>query len=156
MLTQGFCRQGQDCTFAHTYEELAFGMQLAWRNSSKCIGRMQWKNLLVRDVRHIQHPDEIFEECIEQIDIGGPAMIRSAAKNHDAVVVVTDPSQYDRVIEALRRGDQVVTQGGLVGKVTKVKEGENEIEVEIAKGVNVRVIKSTVAQVMSKTEPAAG
>lgn len=64
--------------------------------------------------------------------------------------------EHRAMVEALRRGDQVVTQGGLVAKVTKVKEGENEIEVEIAKGVNVRVIKSTVAQVMSKTEPAAG
>ena len=64
--------------------------------------------------------------------------------------------EHRAMVEALRRGDQVVTQGGLVGKVTKVKDGENEIEVEIAKGVNVRVIKSTVAQVMSKTEPAAG
>jgi phosphoribosylaminoimidazolecarboxamide formyltransferase/IMP cyclohydrolase len=46
----------------------------------------------------IAKPGATFEECIEQIDIGGPAMIRSAAKNHDAVAVVTDPSQYDRVI----------------------------------------------------------
>ena len=38
-----------------------------------------------------------FEDCIENIDIGGPAMIRSAAKNHDSVVVVTDPSQLAAV-----------------------------------------------------------
>jgi phosphoribosylaminoimidazolecarboxamide formyltransferase/IMP cyclohydrolase len=53
----------------------------------------------------IAKPGATFEECIEQIDIGGPAMIRSAAKNHESVTVVTDPDQYDRVIEALRRGD---------------------------------------------------
>jgi len=53
----------------------------------------------------IAKPNAPFEECIEQIDIGGPAMIRSAAKNHGCVAVVTDPSQYDRVIEALKRGD---------------------------------------------------
>ncbi len=53
----------------------------------------------------IARPDAGFEECIEQIDIGGPAMIRSAAKNHALVTVVTDPAQYDRVIEALRRGE---------------------------------------------------
>ena len=47
-----------------------------------------------------------------------------------------------------------VTQGGVVGKVTKVKDDSNEIEVEIASGVNVRVIRSTIATVMSKTEPA--
>lgn len=59
------------------------------------------------------------------------------------------------MVEALRRGDQVVTQGGIIGKVSRVKEGENEIEVEIADGVKVRVVRSTVSQVLSKTEPAA-
>ena len=64
--------------------------------------------------------------------------------------------EHQAMVAALRRGDQVVTQGGLIGKVTKVKEdGSNEIEVEIADNVKVRVIKTTVAQVLSKTEPAA-
>jgi len=58
------------------------------------------------------------------------------------------------MVAALRRGDQVVTQGGIIGKVSKVKD-DNEIEVEIAEGVRVRMVKSTVAQVLSKTEPAA-
>jgi preprotein translocase subunit YajC len=62
--------------------------------------------------------------------------------------------QHKAMVDALRRGDQVVTQGGIVGKVTKVKD-DGEIEVEIAENVRVRVIKSTVAQVLSKTEPAA-
>jgi len=39
-----------------------------------------------------------FSECIENIDIGGPAMIRSAAKNHDFVAVLTDPGQYSDVL----------------------------------------------------------
>jgi len=43
-------------------------------------------------------------EAIEQIDIGGPAMVRAASKNHDAVAVVTDPSQYARVIEQIGSG----------------------------------------------------
>ncbi|RYH03317.1 preprotein translocase subunit YajC [Salipiger sp. IMCC34102] len=63
--------------------------------------------------------------------------------------------QHQAMVEALRRGDQVVTQGGIVGKVTNVREAEKEIEVEIAQGVKVRVIRSTVATVLSKTEPAA-
>ncbi len=57
------------------------------------------------------------------------------------------------MIDAVRRGDQIVTAGGLMGKVTKVKD-EGEVEVEIAKGVNVRVVKHTISQVRSKTEPA--
>lgn len=61
--------------------------------------------------------------------------------------------EHKAMVEALRRGDQVITQGGLIGKVVKVKE-DNEIEVELAEGVKVRVVKSTIAQVTSKTEPA--
>ncbi len=43
------------------------------------------------------------DTCIENIDIGGPALIRAAAKNHDFVTVLTDPAQYPEVIEALTR-----------------------------------------------------
>ncbi|MCI5095854.1 MAG: preprotein translocase subunit YajC [Rhodobacteraceae bacterium] len=62
--------------------------------------------------------------------------------------------EHQAMVDALRRGDQVVTQGGLIGKVTNVKE-DGEVQVEIAEGVKVRVVKATIAQVMNKTEPAA-
>ena len=52
----------------------------------------------------ISKPDCPFEEVIENIDIGGPSMLRSAAKNHEDVVVVVDPSDYARVLEALKAG----------------------------------------------------
>src|SRR6202043_2601800 len=42
-----------------------------------------------------------FEECIENIDIGGPAMIRAAAKNHDDVAVVVEPQDYQAVLDEL-------------------------------------------------------
>ena len=61
---------------------------------------------------------------------------------------------HQAMVAALRRGDQIVTQGGVIGKVTKVKDTEAEVEVEIAKGVTVRVVRSTIATVMNKTEPA--
>jgi len=61
--------------------------------------------------------------------------------------------QHQAMVSSLRRGDQVVTQGGLIGKVSKVKE-DNEIEVEVSDGIKVRVVQSTIAQVLSKTEPA--
>ncbi|MEM6276028.1 MAG: preprotein translocase subunit YajC [Pseudomonadota bacterium] len=60
---------------------------------------------------------------------------------------------HAKMVSELRRGDQVVTSGGLIGKVTKVKE-DNEIEVELSQGVKVRVVQDTIARVMSKTEPA--
>ena len=62
--------------------------------------------------------------------------------------------EHQKMVAALRRGDQIVTQGGIIGKVSKVKD-DGEIEVEVADGVRVRVVKSTVAQVLNKTEPAA-
>lgn len=43
-------------------------------------------------------------ECVEQIDIGGPSMIRSAAKNHASVTVLTDPAQYPGFLDKLARG----------------------------------------------------
>ncbi|WP_314454568.1 bifunctional phosphoribosylaminoimidazolecarboxamide formyltransferase/IMP cyclohydrolase [uncultured Actinomyces sp.] len=45
-----------------------------------------------------------FDACVEQIDIGGPAMVRAAAKNHPAVAVVTSPARYDAVAAAVREG----------------------------------------------------
>ena len=60
---------------------------------------------------------------------------------------------HREMVENLRRGDQVVTQGGLIGKVSKVKD-DDEVEVELAANIKVRVVKSTIAQVVSKTEPA--
>jgi phosphoribosylaminoimidazolecarboxamide formyltransferase/IMP cyclohydrolase len=44
------------------------------------------------------------EECVEQIDIGGPAMVRAAAKNHASVAVVTDPAAYPALLAALGAG----------------------------------------------------
>lgn len=61
--------------------------------------------------------------------------------------------EHQGMVAALRKGDMVVTQGGIFGKVSKVKD-ENELEIEIADGVKVRVVRHTIAQVLSKTEPA--
>ncbi len=58
------------------------------------------------------------------------------------------------MIAAVRRGDKVVTAGGLVGKVTKVLS-DDEIMVEIADGVAVKVVKATLSNVLTKPEPAA-
>jgi sulfite reductase alpha subunit-like flavoprotein/nitric oxide synthase oxygenase domain/subunit/hemoglobin-like flavoprotein len=53
--------------YTHTYEELAYGAQVAWRNASKCVGRIAWNNMVIRDRRHITNPDEIFRECQEHV-----------------------------------------------------------------------------------------
>ncbi|MGI6217088.1 MAG: bifunctional phosphoribosylaminoimidazolecarboxamide formyltransferase/IMP cyclohydrolase [Coriobacteriales bacterium] len=50
----------------------------------------------------VAKPDATFDDCIENIDIGGPSMLRSAAKNHASVTVVTEPSTYDAILEEMR------------------------------------------------------
>jgi phosphoribosylaminoimidazolecarboxamide formyltransferase/IMP cyclohydrolase len=50
----------------------------------------------------IQKPDVTLAEAIENIDIGGPSMIRSAAKNYESVTVVVDPVDYDSILENMR------------------------------------------------------
>jgi preprotein translocase subunit YajC len=60
--------------------------------------------------------------------------------------------QHQSMVKALRRGDTVVTNGGLVGKVTKVDD-DDQIEVEISDGVRVRQMRSMVSEVRAKGEP---
>lgn len=52
-----------------------------------------------------------FATCIENIDIGGPAMIRAAAKNHQFVSIITDPMDYERVLDDMETHDGSVTYG---------------------------------------------
>ncbi len=54
-------------TYTHTYEELTYGAQLAWRNASKCIARIQWNNIVLRDRRHVTDPSEMFRELEEHL-----------------------------------------------------------------------------------------
>jgi phosphoribosylaminoimidazolecarboxamide formyltransferase / IMP cyclohydrolase len=57
----------------------------------------------------IQKPDVTLAEAIENIDIGGPSMIRSAAKNYESVTVVVDPADYDVVLENMRENNGETT-----------------------------------------------
>ena len=61
--------------------------------------------------------------------------------------------EHQAAIAAVKKGDDVITGGGIRGRVTKVSD--DEAEVEIASGVRIRVVKSTITQVLSgKTKPA--
>ena len=62
--------------------------------------------------------------------------------------------QHREMIARVTRGDTVITAGGIVGKVTRVKEGDAEVEVEIAEGTRVRVIRSMITDVRVKGQPA--
>ena len=59
------------------------------------------------------------------------------------------------MLNNIRRGDTIVTGGGVVGKVTKVEDATGELDVEIAQGVKVKVVRAMVAEVRVKGEPAA-
>jgi preprotein translocase subunit YajC len=58
------------------------------------------------------------------------------------------------MLKAIRRGDTVITNGGIVGKVTKVVD-DSEVELQIAEGVKVRAMRGLIAEVRTKAEPAA-
>jgi preprotein translocase subunit YajC len=59
---------------------------------------------------------------------------------------------HEEMIKNIRRGDVVVTAGGIIAKVTKVLT-DTEVEVEIAEGVKVRVARPTITEVRAKGEP---
>ena len=68
----------------------------------------------------VAKPDVTYEDAIENIDIGGPTMIRSGAKNHAYVAVVTDPADFDAVLREMREQDGALsfeTRAGLARKV---------------------------------------
>jgi len=50
------------------------------------------------------------DECVEQIDIGGPSMVRAAAKNHPSVAIITSPAQYPQLVDALAAGGFTLAQ----------------------------------------------
>ena len=64
-----------------------------------------------------------YAECIEQIDIGGPSMLRGAAKNHGSVAVISNPAQYPLVTEALSQGGFTLDEVHLA----KLRQGLQEV-----------------------------
>ena len=95
-----------------TLHPLVHGGFLALRDNSDHLASMKQHNIHPIDLivvnlypfeATIAKPNCTFEEAIENIDIGGPAMIRSASKNHRSIVVVTDPIQYEKVLKHMRR-----------------------------------------------------
>jgi preprotein translocase subunit YajC len=63
--------------------------------------------------------------------------------------------QHQEMVKNVRRGDTVVTSGGLIGKVTKVID-DDQIEIELADGVKVRQVRQMVSDVRAKGEPVKG
>jgi nitric-oxide synthase len=60
---------GETGTYTHSYEELAYGAKLAWRNSTRCIGRLFWNGLMVRDLRHLTDEAAMFQALVEHVEL---------------------------------------------------------------------------------------
>jgi len=60
-------------TYVHTPEELGYGAKMAWRNSSRCIGRLYWRSLVVLDRRRARTADEIFTLLVRHLKVAGGA-----------------------------------------------------------------------------------
>ncbi|SNT09972.1 nitric-oxide synthase [Asanoa hainanensis] len=58
-------------TYVHTPDELAYGARVAWRNSSRCIGRLYWRSLVVLDRRRARTPEEIFALIVRHLCMAG-------------------------------------------------------------------------------------
>jgi nitric-oxide synthase len=54
-------------SYVKTSAELAYAARVAWRNNIRCIGRLQWRSLKVRDMRHIERADDLFEALVEHL-----------------------------------------------------------------------------------------
>jgi phosphoribosylaminoimidazolecarboxamide formyltransferase/IMP cyclohydrolase len=82
----------------------------------------------------VAKPHVEFEEAIENIDIGGPSMLRSAAKNHESVTVVCDPADYSRVLTAMTAGEESAELKALRRKLAlKVFQRTGAYDTAIAK-----------------------
>ncbi len=57
-------------SYWQTTAELTYGAKVAWRNNARCIGRLFWKELIVKDLRHLQTAEEVFAACVEHLDLG--------------------------------------------------------------------------------------
>ena len=76
----------------------------------------------------IEKPDCTFEDAIENIDIGGPAMLRSAAKNFSSVTVITDPKDYAVVLDELKNNNGEVSAKTNLSFAVKVYEKTSEYD----------------------------
>ena len=70
----------------------------------------------------IAKPDCTFEDAIENIDIGGPTMLRSAAKNFESVTVIIDPKDYSLILEEMKNNEGVVSKETNLRLAKKVYE----------------------------------
>ena len=62
---------------------------------------------------------------------------------------------HQAMVRAAKRGDRIVTSGGILGVITKANDTDNDVEVEIASGVKIRVVRSAISDIVNRTPEAA-
>ncbi len=91
---------------------------LALRDNPEHMRKLQEYNIGLIDMvvvnlypfeKTIQKPNVLIEEVIENIDIGGPSMLRSAAKNHASVAVISNPGWYDKILQELKKNNNALS-----------------------------------------------
>lgn len=117
-VTRALARDGW---YAHTPEELAFGARIAWRNHARCIGRLHWKSLEVRDFRDVTDPDEIAGCLLDHLtDAHGGGRVRS-------IISVFAPVK-GAGIPAYVESEQLLRYAGWLGEDGRVTGDPRNIE----------------------------
>src|SRR5918993_3038695 len=103
---------GATGTYVHTPDELAYGARVAWRNSSRCIGRLYWRSLVVLDRRRGPAPEEIFALLVRHLCMAGG----TASANRDPgairpVISIFPQAQPGRPFARIRN-EQLVRYAG--------------------------------------------
>lgn len=111
----------QDGHYDHTPEELTFGAKIAWRNHARCIGRLYWDSLIVRDRRHVWEPGAIFGDLCEHLSQAtGDGRIRS--------VISVYPPMRPGVRPSYVESPQLIRYAGYLGKDGRVIGDRKAIE----------------------------
>ncbi|WP_084469603.1 nitric oxide synthase oxygenase [Jiangella gansuensis] len=106
--SQALIEFGRRGIFSHTAEELEFGARVAWRNANRCIGRLYWRSLVVRDRRHVRDAEGVAAECVEHLRVAtNGGRIRP-------VLTLFAPDQPGRPAPRLRNS-QLVRYAGYLG-----------------------------------------
>jgi nitric-oxide synthase len=109
-------------TYEHTPEELAHGARVAWRNHSRCIGRLLWSSLEVIDCRHITNPDEIAAQAIDHLSSAfGDGHIRP-------MISIFAPVQ-DKALPSYIESYQIIQYAGYLEPNGRVLGDQRNIEV---------------------------
>jgi nitric-oxide synthase len=92
-------------TYTHTEDELAFGARVAWRNSGRCIGRLYWRSLMVRDCRDVSSAEDVFDECVEHL-----RQATNGGRIRPTITIFAPPGPSGRGVRI--RNDQLIRYAG--------------------------------------------